>query len=73
MFRDKVEVPGNRSVHLVLPRAAAVNNGSAWLALSVTIEPLLSQHDDERDGEGSGQAGVEDGLGVTTAGPGPVR
>ena len=52
-----------------------INNGSAHFDLSVTIEPLLAQRDDERGEEGSGQAGVEDGLDVDDSriGAGPLR
>jgi len=53
----------------------AIDNGSAHLDLSVPIESLLSQHGDERGEEGSGQAGVEDGLEVddSVIGAGPMR
>jgi len=46
-----------------LPMPTAVDDGSTHLDLSVTVEPLLSQHGDER-GEGNGQAGANDGLDV---------
>ena len=74
-FHDEVQVPGDHSVHLALPMPTAIDNGSAHLDLSVPIESLLSQHSDERGEEGSGQAGVEDGLDADDSGIGasPLR
>jgi len=74
-FHNEVEVPCDYSFHLALPMPTAIDNGSAHLDLSVTIEPLLAQHGDERGEEGSGQAEVEDGLDVDDSGIGasPLR
>ena len=74
-FHDEVEVPGVHSIHLALPMAAAIDNGSAHLDLSVTIESLPSPPGDECGEEGSGQAGVEGGLDVDDSGigAGPLR
>jgi len=75
VFHDEVEVPGDNSFHPALPMAAANDNGSTHPDLNVPIEPLLSQHGEERSEEGSGQAGVEDGLDVDDSGigAGPLR
>ena len=69
-FHDEVEVLGDHPVHLALPMATAIGNGSAHLDLSVTNVPLLAQHGDGRGEEGSGRAGVEDGLDVDDSGIG---
>jgi len=55
--------------------STAIDDGCTYLDLSVTVEPLLSQHDDGRGGEGSSQAGVKDGLNVDDSriGASPLR
>jgi len=60
MAKSKCQV----TIPFILPTVTAIDNGSAYLDLSLTIEPLLSQHGEKHDEEGSGQAGVEDGLDV---------
>jgi len=40
----------------------AIDNGSAHLNLSITIEPSLARHGDKRGEEGSSQTSVKDGL-----------
>ena len=53
----------------------AIDNGSAHLNLSITIEPLLAQHGDKRGEEGSSQTAVKDGLDADDngIGAGPFR
>jgi len=60
---------------ILLPKAAAIDDGYVHLDLSVMIEPLFSQHGDKHCEEGSGQARVEDGLDVDDSGigAGPLR
>ena len=52
-IHDKVETPCDHSVHLVLSMSTTVDNGSVYLRPGITVEPLLTQHGDERNEEGS--------------------
>ena len=54
-FHDKVETPGDDSVHLPLSIPAAVHRRSTHLDSFIAIEPLLAQHGHQRGEEGSGQ------------------
>ena len=56
------------SVHLALSMLIAIDDGSAHLGLSVTVQSLLAQHGDERGEEGSGQSGVKGRLDVDDSG-----
>ena len=71
-FHDEIEAPGDHSVHLALSMLTAVDNGSTHLNLSVTVEPLLAQHGDERGEKGSGQARIKNGLDVDDGGIGAI-
>ena len=61
-FHNEVEVPGVHSVHLALSIPTAVNDRSTLLHLRIAVEPLFTQHRDERGEKGSGQTCVKDGL-----------
>ena len=53
-FHDKVEMPCGDPIYLALSISTAVDDRSTHLDLGVTVEPLLSQHGDERGEEGGG-------------------
>ena len=63
-FRDEIEIPNDRVVHLPLSMAAAVDGRSANFNPGVTVEPLLAQHLNERSEGLGGQTGVEGKLDV---------
>ena len=68
-------MPGDHPVYLALAVPTAIDDRPAQLVLGVTVEPLLSQHGDERREEGSCQTRVKDGLDVDDGGIGasPLR
>ena len=65
-------MPGDHPVHLSLPIPTTIDRRSAHLHLSVTVGPLLAQHDDERGEDGNGQAQAESGMEVDGGGIGVI-
>ena len=55
-------MPGVHSIHLALSILTAINDRSTLLHLRIAVEPLFTQHCDERGEKGSGQTCVKDGL-----------
>ena len=68
-------MPGVHSIHLALSIPTAVDDRSTLLHLRIAVEPLFTQHREERGEKGSGQTCVKDGLDTDNIGvrAGPLR
>ena len=62
--RRSIEVPGDHPVHLAQSVPITINDRSTHLRVGVTVEPLFSQHGDERGKKSGTQTCIKDRFNV---------